>query len=99
MASWPAVRVALAMVLLHKWETRQVDYVMAYPQVPAPREMYMDIPKGCDIPGYNHRDWVLHVKRNIYGGKDAGQVWYLYLKSKLKSIGFEVSEHDECVFY
>ncbi len=98
-ASWPAVRLALAMVLLHNWKARQVDYVMAYPQAPAPREMYMEIPKGCEIPRHNSKDWVLHVKRNIYGGKDAGRVWYLYLKSKLESIGFKVSKHDECIFY
>ena len=97
--SWPAVRLALAMVLLHNWKARQVDYVMAYPQAPAPRAMYMEIPKGCEIPGHNSKDWVLHVKRNIYGGKDAGRVWYQYLRSKLESIDFVVSDHDDCVFY
>ena len=30
------------------------------------------IPKGCELPGCNPKDWVLHVKRNIYGGKDSG---------------------------
>ena len=98
-ASWPAVRLALGMVLLHGWHAKQVDYVQAYPQAPAARPMFMEIPKGCELPGHNSKDWVLNVPRNIYGGKDSGQVWYLYLKSKLLSVVFKISKHDECVFY
>ena len=75
--SWPAVRLALAMVLIHKWHAKQVDYVQAYPQAPAARPMYREIPKGCKIAGHNQKDWVLNVKRNIYGGNDSGRVWYL----------------------
>ena len=30
-ASWPAVRLALGMVLLHGWHAKQVDCVQAYP--------------------------------------------------------------------
>ena len=71
-ASWPAVWLALGMVLLHGWHAKQVDYVQAYPQAPAARPMFMGIPKGCELPGCNPKDWVLHVKRNIYGGKDSG---------------------------
>ena len=98
-ASWPAIRLALSMVLLHGWHAKQVDYVLAYPQAPAARPMYMSIPKGCDIPGYNSNEWVLNVRRNIYGGKDSGRVWYLFLKSKLESIGFVKSKFDDCVFF
>ena len=98
-ASWPAVRLALSMVLLHGWHCKQVDYVQAYPQAPAPRPMFMEIPKGCTIPGYDSKEWVMNVKRNIYGGKDSGRVWYLYLRSKLESIGFKCSKHDDCVFF
>jgi hypothetical protein len=97
--SWPAICLALHMVLLHGWHAKQIDYVLAYPQAPAARPMFMEIPKGCDLPGHNPKDWVLQVTQNIYGGKDSGRVWYLYLKSKLQSIGFKVSAHDKCVFY
>ena len=81
-ASWPAVRLALGMVLLHGWHAKQVDYVQAYPQAPAVRPMFMEIPKGCEIPCHNSKDWVLNVSENIYGGKDSGRVWYLYLRKK-----------------
>ena len=61
--------------------------------------MFMEIPKGCDIPGHSPKDWVFNVPKNIYGGKDSGRVWYLYLRAKLESIGFTVSKHDDCVFF
>ena len=98
-ASWPSIRIMLATILIWKWHVRQIDYVQAYPQAPAARKMYMEIPKGCQIDGHHSKDWLLEIHRNIYGGKDAGRVWYQYLRKKLESIGFKVSSHDECVFY
>ena len=44
-ASWGTFRLLLAMVLKNKWKTRQLDYVLAFPQAPAESEMYMKIPK------------------------------------------------------
>ena len=98
-ASWPAIRLALNMVLRNGWHAKQIDYVLAYPQAPAARPMFMEIPKGCELPGHNSKDWVFNVTKNIYDGKDSGRVWYLHLKAKLLSVGFKVSKHDECVFY
>jgi hypothetical protein len=59
----------------------------------------MCIPKGIVVNASG--EWVLLVKRNIYGQKQAGRVWNNYLVSKLTSpeIGFVQSKYDECVFY
>jgi len=89
----------LSLIILQNWHVRQVDYVQAYPQAPAARKMYMEIPKGCKVEGHPSSEWLLEIHRNIYGGKDAGRVWYRYLRDKLLSIGFEVSQNDECVFF
>ena len=43
-ASWPAVCLALSMVLLHGWHSKQVDYVQACPQAPVARPMHIEIP-------------------------------------------------------
>jgi hypothetical protein len=58
----------------------------------------MKMPLGItvDEPG----EWALRVKKNIYGQKQGGRVWNLYLIDKLvNEIGFTQSRHDECVFY
>ena len=99
-ASWNAIRLLLTMVAAEKWETRQLDYVQAFPQAPVKRDLYMKIPKGIFIEGGDTGDYVLKMKRNVYGQKDAGRVWFHYLKKKLtEEVGFKQSDIDECVFY
>ncbi len=100
-ATWNAIWLILIMVLLHNWHTVQLDYVLAYPQAPITRELYMNIPKGVSVPHGESKDYVLKLKRNLYGQKQAARVWNQYLVAKLtsKEIGFTQSTHDECVFY
>jgi hypothetical protein len=87
-------------VLLNNWYTVQLDYVLAYPQAPVERDLYMLLPKGFLIQGVdNLKDYVLHIHRKIYGQKQAGRVWFQYLLKKLESVGFKQSRHDECVFF
>jgi len=37
--------------------------------------------------------------KNLYGQKQAGRVWYQFLKKGLLEIGFKLSKVDKCVFY
>jgi hypothetical protein len=99
-AGWTAIRLVLAFILLLAWYSVQLDYVLAFPQAPAIRLMFMEIPKGFTIDGVdNPEDYVLQINRNIYGGKDAGRTWFLYLKDKLEKLGFVQSKLDDCIFY
>ena len=50
-ASWASIRMLLVMSIIKGWHTRQLDYVMAYPQAPVERDMYMEIPKGYKVEG------------------------------------------------
>ena len=100
-ASWKFIRLLLTLVAKYNWHSRQLDYVLAFPQAPVEREIYMQIPKGfkLDLPegGENH---VLKIHRNIYGQKQAGRVWFHYLRDKLvNELKFKQSKVDECVFY
>jgi hypothetical protein len=99
-AKWNSIRTLLIMSALHNWHTRQLDYVLAFPQAPVERTIYMNIPKGFQIEDGNTKDYVLKLHRNVYGQKQAGRVWYKYLTNKLiNEVGFKQSEVDECVFY
>ncbi len=101
-ASWLVIRLVLTIAILNGWETRQIDYVLAYPQATVETsDMYMKIPKGMEIPGAKKDEYVLHLLRNIYGQKQAGRVWNKHLVAALThpDVGFKQSEHDECVFY
>ena len=97
---WFSVRLLLALALANSWHTTQIDYVLAYPQAPIEREIYMEIPRGMRVKGGKREDYVLKLHRNIYGQKQAGRVWYKYLSSKLTNeVGFQKSKVDEGVFY
>ena len=97
-ASWETIRLLLTMVLKNNWKTRQLDYVLAFPQAPAERELYMKIPKGIQVN--SSTEYVLKVERNLYGQKQAGRVWNQHLVRRLvERVGFRQSVFDDCVFY
>jgi hypothetical protein len=98
--AWPIIRWVLTMTLLNNWKTRQLDYVLAFPQAERETEhTYMKIPKGFHIPNAELGEYLLKVEQNIYGGRAAGRAWYLYLEAKLKTAGFVKSNYDDCLFY
>ena len=41
----------LILSILKNWHTRQLDFVLAYPQADAETEQYMDMPVGFDVGG------------------------------------------------
>ncbi|KAG7363236.1 reverse transcriptase RNA-dependent DNA polymerase [Nitzschia inconspicua] len=100
--SWATIRTWLTLAACNGWHTRQLDFVLAYPQADIPRPTYMELPDGIEIEGASKETHCLRVLKNIYGGKDAGRTWYEYLKNRLvdpTKLGFTQSKIDDCVFY
>jgi hypothetical protein len=96
---WFSLRTLLTLSLLNEWHTRQIDFVLAYPQAPIEFDMYMELPKGVEMKDGNRKTHVLKLLKNLYGQKQAGRVWNQHLVKGLSKIGFEQSEIDECVFF
>ena len=96
---WSSVRLAIILSLLQGWQTRQVDFVLAFPQADISHDTYMKLPKDVKTIYGEGNTHVLKVKKNLYGGKNAGKVWNEHLKGALENIGFKQSEADGCVFY
>jgi hypothetical protein len=46
---------------------KTIDYVLAFPEAPVEREIFMNIPRGFKIDEGNTKDFVLKLHRNIYG--------------------------------
>ena len=97
--NWFSVRLMLTMALINKWHTRQVDFVLTYPQAPLPYDNYMKLPLGIKTTQGDGDTHVLKLKKNIYGGRNSGRIWNEYLHKGLINIGFKQSEIDECVYY
>ena len=100
-ASWMSIRLLLTFVVAFGWQTQQVNYIAAYTQAPVNRNMYMEFPCGFKVPGgIDRKAVVLKLHCNLYGQKQAGRVWYEYLRKRLiTKAGFIQSKHDECLFY
>ena len=97
--TWFAIWLMIVFSILFNQAMRQIDFVMAFPQAPIEMDMYMELPQGIETKDGNSKDHVLKLLQNIYGQKQAGQVWNHHLTAKLLEIGFVQSLIDDCVFY
>ena len=98
--SWFSVRLLLILAKLNGYYTKQIDFVLAYPQADIPFDnYYMSLPKRITTKDGNKDTHVLKLNKNIYGGRNSGRVWNDYLKTGLENIGFEQSTSDECVYF
>ena len=70
-ASWNSIRTLLALTAVHGWHTKQLDYVLAFPQAPVEREIYMKVPAGVEVENGKRSDYVLKLHRNVYGQHQA----------------------------
>jgi Reverse transcriptase (RNA-dependent DNA polymerase) len=96
--TWTTVRLFLVLVLLNKWVSRQVDFVLAYPQADIECPLYMEIPRGFQSEGSRKKNCLM-LEKNIYGQKQAGHVWNQYLHDGLVARGFTQSKIDMCLYY
>lgn len=97
--AWPVIRFFFTLSILFGWHSRQLDFVMAFPQAPIEVPLYMKIPPGYQTQQGNPRNRVLKLLRNLYGQKQGPRVWNRYLEKSLRELGFEQSKIFPCLFY
>ena len=96
--NWISVQTLLAITKIHNLRSRSIDFVLEFPQSDLDVNVYMDLPNGIDAPYGGKRDYVLKLKKSLYGLKQASENWFETLKAGLNSISFEQSQVDPCVF-
>ena len=98
--NWFSIRLCLIMTLLFNWKTRQIDFVLAFPQADVECDLFVEFPRGVTFPGVNRSTHCLKLLKNLYGTKQAGRVWNQHLVDGLvDKLKFKQSKVDECVFY
>ena len=82
------------------WSSIPIDYVQAYAQADVEKDnVYMNVIKGFDLTNRaNAKDWDLHTRKNVYGGKAVNRVWSKWRAERLARAGFHQSEVNECVY-
>ncbi len=97
--TWFAIRLMIIFGIIFCWALQQVDFVMAYPQASIKMDIYMELPQGIQTKHGNSKEHILKLEKNLYGQKQAGRMWILFLVDKLTSIGFTTALIDDCVFF
>eukprot|EP00978_Attheya_sp_CCMP212_P002523 scaffold5126_cov29-Attheya_sp.AAC.2 len=66
MVTWNAIRMFMTLALVNQWHTRQLDFVLAYPQADVECDMCMEIPRGFKLPkGKDPKEYALKLRRNL----------------------------------
>jgi hypothetical protein len=91
------VRLMLVLSLLLGLHTRSIDFTLAFTQVPIDVETFIELPAGFSVSDTDE-DYVLELKKTLYGLRQAGLNWFDTLKDHLISVGFRQSIIDPCCF-
>lgn len=91
--AWSTIRLMLIMSVILDLKTTQVDYTNAFVQAKASPGTFIEMPRLFERPGY-----VLELKRNLYGQRDAPIRFFEHLKEGLFQRRFTQSAHDRCLF-
>jgi hypothetical protein len=88
----------LGLAACFNWEIDSFNFNGAYlnSELDADEEIYMQEPPGYEGQGV---DSVKHLRKLLYGLKQAGRKWYDTLVRALTDLGFQVTQADPGVFY
>jgi hypothetical protein len=91
-----SIRILLAIAAIHGLEIHQMDVVTAFLAGKLEEEIYMEQPEGFEIG--SREDLVCRLRKSIYGLKQAPRIWNQKIRRFLKSIGFDQTFSDPCVY-
>ena len=96
------VRLILAIAKIHNLDSKAIDFVLAFPQADLEEDIWMDLPIGFQVDGQTEQDsdryYLLKLKANLYGLKQASYNWYEKLKQSLVDRDFKPSDIDPCLY-
>jgi len=97
---WMTIRLIITLAKVKGWYSRQLDFVLAYPQAEIEGDIYMKLPKGFKIHNEEGKGkHCLRLLKNNYRLKQAGRVWNLHLHKGLIKLKYVQSKTDPCLYY
>jgi hypothetical protein len=91
-----SLRIIMALVAHYDLELHQIDVKMAFLNGDLLENVYMAQPKGFTVKGKEHLR--CHLKKFIYGLKQASKQWYLKFNETIRKFGFKENEEDNCIY-
>lgn len=97
--AWSAVRLALVLATLLGLNMRQMDFTQAFPQAETSEDAYLHLPPMWTLKDSNgNSDYVIKLKKNLYGTATGARNWFLKLSKGLQHGDFIQSKVDPCLF-
>ena len=95
-----SVKLLIVIAKIHGLEPKSIDFVLAFPQADLDIDIWMELPIGFQmIEDPDHSQlYVLKLKKNLYGLKQASFNWYEKLRDGLKDRGFKPSKVNQCLY-
>ena len=75
----------LVLAALKDWHISSLDVKTAFLYGELDEKLYMEQPEGFKLPGQQHK--VMHLKRAIYGLKQAALAWWKALDKSMATLG------------
>ena len=105
------VRLLLLICKIHGLHSKSIDFVLAFPQADLEEDIWMELPIGFEYDDSDDEDntgrgrvdpnksrYLLKLKKNLYGLKQASHNWYQHLKEGLMKRGLTPSAIDSCLY-
>jgi hypothetical protein len=86
----------MVLVAYYDLELHQMDVKTAFLNGGLLGNVYMAQPKGFAVKGKEHMG--CHLRKSIYGLKQASRQWYLKFDETIRSFGFKENEEDNCIY-
>jgi hypothetical protein len=91
------MRLLLAMAAVYDYEIEQMDVKTAFLHGDLDETIYMKQPKG--FVDSSKPDHVCLLRKSIYGLKQSPRQWNIKFDNCMKSLGFQSSEYDSCLYF
>ena len=93
-SKYSSLRALLSTAALHDYELQQIDIKTAFLNGKLEETVYVEPPPGYhEAPGK-----VWHLKRALYGLRQAPRAWHFTLKRELEGLSFQESDADPSLF-
>ncbi len=96
MVQFETVWLMVALATLKNWHITGLDIKTAFLYGELDKELYMEQPEGFKVKGQEGK--VLHLKRAIYGLKQAALAWWKALDKSMGELGFTCLRLDSRIF-
>ena len=73
---------------IHKLDSKSIEFILAFPQANLDVPVFMELPVGFQEKDEHRGKYVLRLKKNLYGLKQAGFNWFHMLKQGLEAREF-----------